>query len=282
MTVIPIRQLKKIIKPLYYAGLRTKLVLRRKTHKYIRTFVPARRDTSYSFAILCIKKTEYAKMAITNINSLHVLNPTHAFILYCDTISAEYINSRKKEIDYPDKVSILDKFGIATKAWQYYKIEVHIEASREGYIDTDADGLWHSDPILDRSKITMLAHAHNFADKPNEVSTITHLFPDRIDYLKFRHCVAAFVSMPSKFMTAKLASDMREINNKIFMSPLDFLPNDKERGEAKRLSEEFAVNLAIQGNYPQKDLVVLKAEDGWGNKNILQSLYYGAGNRVNE
>ena len=128
----------------------------------------------------------------------------------------------------------------------------------------------------------MLAHAHNFADRPNEVATLTRLFPDRKDYLTFRHCVAAFVSMPTNFMTDKVANDMRRINDVIFTCPFAFLATDKERGEARRLSEEFAVNLAIQGNYTQDDLFVLKAKDGWGNKNILQSLYYGCGEEINE
>jgi hypothetical protein len=277
-----LKKLKDIIKPIYYAVLRAKLVARRKTYRFIRKFVLAKRETSYSFAILCIKKTAYADMAITNINSLHVLNPTHTFTLYCDTISANYLNIKKKKFDYPNQIIIRDAYGVAVKAWQYYKIEVHIEAAKKGQIDTDADGVWHHDPILDRSKITMLAYVRNFTEEPNEVATLTHLFPERKDYLTYRHCVAAFVSMPPQFMTPKVAEDMRKINDKIFTNSLDFLSDEKARGEARRLSEEFAVNLAIQGNYPQEELVVLKSEDGWGNKNILQSLYYGAGNKVNE
>jgi hypothetical protein len=88
--------------------------------------------------------------------------------------------------------------------------------------------------------------------------------------------------MPSKFMNQKVANDMRRINDMIFTNPLRFLKNDKERGDARRLSEEFAVNLAIQSNYPPEKLVVLKSKDGWGNKKLLQSLYYGCGNQINE
>lgn len=272
--------MKNTAKKIYYAGMNLKLFLRRKFWKVFGGF--RTKKNSYTFAILCIKKTEYADMAIVNVNSLLSLNPTHKFVLYCDTICAKYLESKKKKFDYPDNVTILGKYGVTEKAWQYYKIEVHIEAAQNNMIDTDADGIWHDDPVLDRSKITMLAHAHNFSDKPNEITTLKNLFPGNPEWLKFRHCVAAFVSMPSRFMNQKVADDMRRINDTIFSHPFDFLPTEKERGDARRLSEEFAVNLAIQSNYSQEDLVVLKSEDGWGNKNILQSLYYGCGNQINE
>lgn len=276
------KKIRGIIKIAYYRLEDLKLIIRRRKGKISNRLFPNKNSNSYTFAMLCIKKTVYADMAIININSLLALNPKHRFILYCDTICAEYLNSRKNKLDYPNSVIIIDKYGVATKAWQYYKIEVHIEAAQNNQVDTDADGVWHADPILDRNKITMLAHAHNFIDKPNEVLTLTNLFSDKKEYLTYRHCVAAFVSMPSQFMNEKVASDMRNVNDKIFSSKLEFLATEKERGEAQRLSEEFAVNLAIQSNYSQENLVVLKAEDGWGNKNILQSLYYGCGNQVNE
>jgi hypothetical protein len=272
--------MRKIFKKLYYKALDLKLLVRRKFGKLFGRFYTYK--NSYSFAMLCIKKTEYADMAIVNINSLLSLNQTHKFTLYCDTICAEYLQKNKDKLDYPDKVTILDKYGVTNKAWQYYKIEVHIEAAQSNMIDTDADGIWHDDPVLDRTKITMLAKAHNFSDMPNEVATLKNLFPNNPEWLAFRHCVAAFVSMPPKFMNQKVADDMRRINDTIFTHPFDFLSTEKDRGDARRLSEEFAVNLAIQSNHPQENLIVLKSEDGWGNKNILQSLYYGCGNQINE
>lgn len=274
--------LVKYIKPVYKLWEKMRLYLRRRRGKFINKILNRKFDNSYTFCILCIKKTEYADMAIDNINSLLSLNPTHNFILYCDSICAQYLKQNKNRLDYLDKVVILDRYGLTVKAWQYYKIEVHIEAAQNNHIDTDADGIWHHDPILDRSKITMLAKAHDFRDIPNEITILGNLFPNNSDWLTFRHCVAAFVSMPSKFMNQKVANDMRRINDMIFTNPLRFLKNDKERGDARRLSEEFAVNLAIQSNYPPEKLVVLKSKDGWGNKKLLQSLYYGCGNQINE
>ncbi len=275
--------MRNIVKKKYYVFLDFMLFIRRKKGVLMHKLLPNKKYiNSYTLAILCIKKTDYADMAIVNANSLLSLNPTHSFVFYCDTICAKYLEKNKNKFDYPNKIIILDKYGNPTKAWQYYKIEVHIEASRNDQVDTDADGIWYDDLVLNRSKITMLAKAHNFSERPNEVDTLKNLFPNNLNWITFRHCVAAFVSMPSQFMNQKVADDMRRINDTIFSSPMNFLAQEKDRGDAKRLSEEFAVNLAIQSNYPQEDLIVLKNKEEWGNKNILQSLYYGCDNRINE
>jgi len=276
------KPIKQLIKPIYYMMARFHLIIRRKRRKILVKLFGAKEVPHYTFAILCIKKTEYADMAVVNINSLHSLNTLHSFVLYCDTVCANYLKTNIGKFDYPDRVKILDKYATVSKPWQYFKIEVHIEAAKNNQIDTDADGIWHDDPVLDRTKITMLAHAHNFKDRPAEVSTLVNLFPNKNEWLSYRHCVAAFLSMPPKYMTEDVAKKMRDINNTICSSSLSFLTDEKVRGEARRLSEEFAVNLAIQSTYPQEDLVVLKEKDGWGNKNILQSLYYGCDNKINE
>lgn len=275
--------MRALLKKIYYIIKNTRLLFKRRFRKIISKVLPnIKYKRSYVIAILCIKKTEYADMAITNINSLHAINPTHKFVLYCDTICEEYLKSKIKLLDYPDSTDIINKFGIAGKAWQYYKIEVHIEASKKGQIDTDADGIWYKDPNINMDKITMLAFAHNFIDKPNEKLILNKIFPSKKEYLSYKHCVAAFVSIPPKFMTDKLESDMRTVNDMIFTSNLEFLEDDKDRGDSKRLSEEFAVNIAIQSNWPERELVFLKENEGWGNKDTLQLLYYGCDHQINE
>lgn len=272
--------MRSLVKKIYYIGKNLRLHVIRKYGKFFNRF--KKFENSHLFAILCIKKTVYADMAIVNINSLHALNPTHSLYLYCDTMCSEYLTLRRANFDYPEKVFIMDTYGVTTKAWQYYKIEVHIDASLNDRIDTDADSIWYADPIINREKITMLAHAYDFASMPNEVLILKNIFQHEPRFLTFRHCVAAFLSMPSQFLNEKVAEDMRKINDMIFSHEMNFLATEKERGDARRLSEEFAVNLALQKNYPQENLVVLKNKDGWGNKNILQSLYYGCGNKIND
>jgi hypothetical protein len=39
---------------------------------------------------------------------------------------------------------------------------------------------------------------------------------------------------------------------------------------------------SLQKVINQLQVDIETAEDGWGNKNILQSLYYGCGNQINE
>lgn len=256
--------------------------LQRKLRKVYRLFFKNNSvNTSYNFAILCIKKTVYADMVIANINSLHYLNPNHTATIYCDTVCFNYLSKRKNKFDYFEKVFLKDSYGVAIKPWQHYKIEVHIEASRNNQIDTDADGIWHDDPIIDREKITMLAMAYRMKEVPQDVNLIEKIFSKK-EWLEFRHCVAAFVSMPARYMTDKVSSDMRYLNEFIFNHPLDFLSTEIEKNTIRRLSEEYAVNFAIQSNYSQELLVTLKDEDGPGSKKSLQSLYYGCMNKIIE
>jgi hypothetical protein len=277
-----VQKIKNIIKPYYYAFERFRLVVRRRLGKLRYRLFPPKNKHSYTFAILVIKKTAYADMAIANANSLHALNPTHRFVFYCDMMCANYLGTKKALFDYPNQVEIRDSYGVATKAWQYYKIDVHIDAATNGFIDADADSIWHEDPLLDRTKITMMAYSYDFKDQPREVTILNKLFPDHPEWLNYRHCVAAFLSMPPQFMNDKVAADMRHINDTLFSHALDFLSDEKERGEARRLSEEFAVNLSIQSNWPQDQLVVLKKNGGWGDKEIVQPLYYGCDNQIND
>ena len=83
-------------------------------------------------------------------------------------------------------------------------------------------------------------------------------------------------------MTEKVANDMRTINNIVFNHPLSFVADEEKRSNLRRLSEEFAVNIAIQSNYPDETLITLKSVDNFGEKKSLQSLYYGCLNHVNE
>ena len=83
-------------------------------------------------------------------------------------------------------------------------------------------------------------------------------------------------------MNEKLASDMRIYNNKIFSSHLNFIDNTELKHRLRRLSEEIAINLALQSNFVKEEFSTLKKEDGPGSKKSLQSLYYGCLNNVNE
>jgi hypothetical protein len=96
--------MRNILKKIYYIFKSFRLSLLRKYGKVFNRFKKFK--NSYSFVILCVKKTAYADMAIVNINSLHALNPTHKFHIYCDTICADYLHSRTSSLDYPNMINM--------------------------------------------------------------------------------------------------------------------------------------------------------------------------------
>ncbi len=282
--------IKEIIHPSLIDGIRhlinllnTKITtVKRKIKKYFSFLFPPKRE-GYNFVILCIKKTVYADMAIENINSLHYLNSNHTFQIYCDNLCENYLNKNKvkNKINYLNCVSIKNVHGEASQPWQYYKIDTLINASRQNAILTDADGIWHEDPIINTDEITLLVFAHKFSENLAEKQLINHEF-GMPEWENYNHYVTGFISIPLRFMNEKLANDMRKYNNKIFTSQLNFIENTESKQSLRRLSEEIAINLALQSNFSKEEFSTLKKEDGPGSKKSLQSLYYGCCNNVNE
>ncbi len=244
-------------------------LIKRRKRRFLRTF-SKNSEAGYSFAILAVKKTAYIDMAIDNINSLHYINPNHHVTLYCDTACLEYVSGKKDKLDYPQKVAIIDSYGKEDRPWQESKIDTLIDASRKGMILTDADGIWHEDPIVDPEKITMLVIVNKIKEKVDELQLVETLF--KKEWGDFTHYVTGFVSIPSRLMTEEVAADMRSFNALIFT----------EGKGLKRLSEELSINLALQSHYPAELFSTLKDEDGPGSTSSLQSLYYGCLNEITE
>lgn len=252
--------------------------IKRKLRKYQRIFSPVVTG-GYMFAILCVKKTVYADMVIENINSLHYLNPNHKVSIYCDTLCAEHLNSKKSKFNYSNNVAIRDTYGVADKPWQIYKIETLIDASKQSAILTDADGIWHEDPVVDKERVTLLVVAYKLSENENEKFLVEQVFR-KPEWAEFNHYVTGFVSIPPRFMTDKLAQDMLGYNDEIYRSPLNFMAEGNAKNGLRRLSEELSINLALQSNFPTETIATLKTEDGPGNQQSLQSLYYGCCNNV--
>jgi len=280
--------LKKIIHPSLIDGRRlfinffnTKITsIKRSLKKYFRLLSPSKKE-GYNFVILCVKKTVYAEMAIENINSLHYLNSNHIFQIHCDDLCENYLNSIKNKINYSNCVSIKNTHGQASKPWQYYKIETLINASRQNAILIDADGIWHEDPIINTNVITLLVLANKISEKLQEKQLVIYEF-QKAQWENFNHYVTGFISIPASLMSEKLANEMRIFNDKIFTSQLNFIDNTDSKVRLRRLSEELAINLALQSNFTKEKFSTLKNEDGPGNQKSLQSLYYGCCNNVND
>ena len=83
-------------------------------------------------------------------------------------------------------------------------------------------------------------------------------------------------------MTPMLGDDIRSIFNKIWNNKLNFIKDEKIKTETKRISEEIAINLAVQSNFPNTIISSLKKDGHPKNIEIIQSTYYGCANRIIE
>ncbi len=259
------KEIKKILNLIKNFG----TSLKQKSRKY---FLPSTKKYGYNFAILTVKKIIYVDLAISNINSLHYQNANHKVEIYCDRLCADYFNRKRKYLNYPAEVKLNIVTENAEKNWQQYKIETLIQASKQGQILTDADGIWHDDPEINKDKITLLTIAYKLAESPEELFLIQKVFKQE-SWTKFNHYVTGFVSIPVLFMTESLEKKLKEFNEII---------SKEESSVLRRLSEELAVNLAIQSEYSDELILTLKKTDGPDSKNSLQSLYYGCLNNIIE
>lgn len=258
-------------------------LLSRKIRVFYRKFKTPRADTQtnkepYMFAILCIKKSIYADLVVRQANSLHYFNPTHTFVVYADDICADALEKNRGKFDYPNQITVKRAFGVATLPWQIYKINMRIENARLGGIDIDADMVWHDDPVIDRTRPVMFAPARIFNENPAETAVILQIFK-KPEWLSFTHFVSAFVSIPPKFMTEKLGEDARYCVKMMLENPLTFVPEQSERDEIHRCSEEIGICFALQSNYPGLTQP-FKRDGGRKNKQVLEPIYYGSENRV--
>lgn len=233
--------------------------------------------TAYTFAITCVKKPEYVRMAIDNINSLNYLNEAHSFVIYADTACTHAFAREKCRLDYPLQTRCDDTFGVAGKPWQTYKVETIIDSSKKGFIFTDADGIWHDEPAIDPHKITILVLAHAIKDNPVEKKIAETLFKGQ-NAVGFNHYVSGFLSIPPALMTEALANDMRKFTRILLDDSLSFLAKEEDQKNIHRLAEELGVNIAIQANHGA--ITTLKQTDGPKSREVLQSLYYGCNNGI--
>ena len=93
----PIR-IKIIRRKLINFFLISRIYVKQKIRKYLNSFTLSTSNNSHTFVILCIKRTVYAEMVIDNINSLHFHNHNHKIIIYCDSLCAEYLYTKKTKL----------------------------------------------------------------------------------------------------------------------------------------------------------------------------------------
>ena len=232
-----------------------------------------RRGTSFpvkcTFCILCVKRSAYALLAVRNINSLHYLSPGYRIRIVTDNAGAAAVGRVFKRIDYPHMVEVVNSFGKGTEPWQYQKVSCLMEAGRNGWILVDADTIWHGEPKINPGKVTLLVKAYDFGMNEAEREFLSN--NGMTQALAWPHFVTGFVSIPPELCTDELAQLTMDWTKKAFLD---------ER--LKRISEEVGVNLAVQTLVPRGKITTLKETDGPNDRYIMQSLYYGCVNEIDE
>jgi hypothetical protein len=276
------KKLKKFLRPNYYFFRKLYFIFvkfcSRKKKKLQRLFLKEAYKNSYSFVILCVKKTAYTDLIVSNINSLHYYNPTHKFTIHCDDICYNDSLKKQKLLDYKNQTEIINVYKNEDKPWQLFKVESLIAASRANKILVDADELWHGDLNIDKDKVIFQTRAYRIKTNQAENALMVNVF-NNPGLAEMYHYVTGFLNLPAKFMTEKLANDCRYYTGQIFNNNLDFLDPDQRDG-IRRLAEELGANIAIQTNVGTEKISVLKETDPKGDKNIMQSLYYGCANQI--
>ncbi len=271
MTSKVLEFLKAPLRPLYHGvrekGADVQFWLKRKWRKMRRggQAFPIRGN----FCILCVKRPAYALLALKNVNSLHYLNPGYKFRLMTDDMCAQEIEKLKVKFDYPDMVEVIIRYGKQKQPWQFQKVDCLMESSKNGWVLVDADTIWHSEPRFDPSLVTLLVKAYDFNSREEERNFLEENGLSKA--VAWPHFVTGFVSLPSAFYSEKLAQSTREWTEKAFSD---------ER--IRRISEEIGVNLAVQTLIPRDKIATLKDTDGPNDKHIMQSLYYGCINNVDQ
>ncbi len=272
------KKIKGALRKAFEARKAAMAFLKRKSRKMKRLF-GGKKGKGYTFAITCVKKPVYVKMAIDNANSLHYLNENHSFVIYADTVCHEEFKRLRHKLDYPSQVECRDAFGTVKGPWQYCKVDTIIDAGRKGLVFTDADGIWHDEPTIDPDKVTILVLAYAIRDEPLERRTAEALFEEQ-GAVDLNHYVLGFLFVPMSMMTEALANDIKRFTGILLEDPLAFLDCEKDRRTIHRLADELGVSIALQIHY--KDIVTLKQSDGPKSCELLQSLYYGCKNDVIE
>jgi hypothetical protein len=265
-----LRRVRRILAPTYHKAKdfveKAAFFARRKTTKLSR--LGRTRPTVGTFVVLCVKRAEYARLVVANVNSLHFLNPAYSFRIFVDNACAAAFN-KVSGFDYPSLVSIENRYGDDARPWQLLKVESLMTAAEQGCALVDADTVWHGEPTISQEKITFLVRAYAFGEIDAEREFLQ--VNGRTDLLKAPHFVTGFVNIPRSLYNEELRKSSITWTERAFSD---------ER--LRRISEEIGVNIAVQSAFRPEKIQALKETDGPNDRHIMQSLYYGCVNDIKE
>src|SRR5262249_32132568 len=117
-----------------------------------------------------------------------------------------------------------------------------------------------------------------FADWPNEALMLGELFPGR-DWARLNHYVTGLVRIPAGFWTEELRRHIEQVAESIWTWPGTGGLGDDAIQAVRRLCEEIAIGLSLQVFFPDQ-IRTLKSTDPYQDRTVMESLYYGAINKV--
>jgi hypothetical protein len=243
--------------------------------------VSLRQLPGLEIAMLCIRKPVYVDMAISSINSLHYRNPGFCVFLHLDRACFESLERKKKRLDYPGRLQPILVDDESSVPWQFTKLDVVLAMSSRGVPFVDADSRWHADPqpLIPQDRAMFLVEVNRFEDVEWERALVVDALCHQ-EWASFRHFNTGFVSIPAHLCSTDFAAECRALARRIYELPFEGRFSEEQNRLRKHVCEELALSLAAQTSIGEKMITVLKSVDGPGDRNRLQSFYYGALNRV--
>jgi hypothetical protein len=234
---------------------------------------------SYRFCILSVKRTEYVDFAIHQINSLHFYNPYHVFDILCDDKCLQYLKANRHRLDYPQNTRFISLVENTTESWQHYKIQAVIYAIERDGILMDADMYWYSDPLVRQWQALFFAQAYFIKDQKPEQQLVTSVF-NHPEWGKFPHYTTGVFYLPYRLYSPDLKINLQRFIKMQSKSTYSFLKDPEKRTALRRLTDEMAINLAVQTALRPEQITTLKGTDSPGDRRIVLSLYYGSMNSI--
>ncbi len=234
-----------------------------------------------TFAMLCFRRTTYIELAIDSINSLHYHNPRHKVLLHVDEVCMAAYWRFKGRLDYPNMVETLLIKDDPDQPWPYTKLEIVLAMAEKGIPFVDADSRWHVDPapLLAGSDPMFLVVVNAFSDNETE-RKLLELWLGKPQWTRYLHYNTGFVYFPPGSYRSEFGTLARRLARRI--REAEALPGEGGAlfAATGRVCEEIALGLAAQEICGDMKLRTLKVTDGPGDRNIMQSFYYGCVNGI--
>jgi hypothetical protein len=228
-------------------------------------------------AMLCIRKPVYVDMAVPSINSLHYRNYNIRVLLHLDPVCFDRFLQKRRSLDYAAMVQPILVEDNSAVPWQFTKLDVVLAVSALGVPFVDADSRWHGDPrsLIQRDRAMFLVKVNRICEIQHERLLVEEGL-GRPEWIDFIHFNTGFISIPRDLCSEGFARECRSICRSIYAAVMEVQLDDPQRMLLRHTSEELSLSLVAQDVIGRANIGTLKEQDGPGNRNRLESYYYGA------